>query len=182
MSPAQPCAPRCNWPCVKIPAPIPLPIFTKMSSFVIGSFRSACSPSAIKLTSLSTHTGTLYLVEKRSRTGNLSHPGIIGGETGSPVANSTGPGTPMPMPHKFLIFRLTTKSSNEFSTRVKTASGPSEIWTFVNVVPNKFPLRSEAATLNPVAPNSATKIAPALELKLTSLGALPPVDCPTSPL
>ena len=50
------------------------------------------SASAITFTSLSTHTGTAYEA-KCPRTWYWSQPGMIGGATGRPDSNSTGPGT-----------------------------------------------------------------------------------------
>ena len=56
----------------------------------------ACSPSAITLTSLSTTTGQPSSARTKPGTSKPSHPGMIGGFVGRPVACSTGPGSPMP--------------------------------------------------------------------------------------
>ena len=96
-SPAEPLAPRWIRPSTTIPAPIPVPILTKTKSSTPRPQPAVSSPSAITLTSLSTHTGTPRSA-KRARTAYPSQPGMIGGETGRPDSNSTGPGTPMPMP------------------------------------------------------------------------------------
>ena len=59
----------------------------------------ACiSPSAMMLTSLSTTTGQPRCWESTDRTGNWFQPGMIGGATGTPSRNETGPGTPTPAP------------------------------------------------------------------------------------
>ena len=49
-------------------------------------------------TSLSTRTGQPRCWESTERTGNWFQPGMIGGATGTPSRNETGPGTPTPAP------------------------------------------------------------------------------------
>ena len=99
MSPAAPSAPRCTWPPATNPEPMPVPIFTNSRK---GSFLqwAQCSPTAMMLTSLSTSAGTPNRAASRSPTGCRFHPGMIGGDTGLPVANSTGPGRPTPTPRR----------------------------------------------------------------------------------
>ena len=64
------------------------------------------SPSAITLTSLSTTTSAPRSDSPtKPRTSKPSQPGMIGGLVGRPVANSTGPGRPMPTPTTSAIRR-----------------------------------------------------------------------------
>ena len=86
------------------PAPMPLPIFTKIMCW---SLRRAarCSPSAMIRASLSTSTGQSVVSVNMLGTSTPSQPGIAGGLTGRPVSKSTGPGSPMPTPSTSLQSR-----------------------------------------------------------------------------
>ena len=76
---------------------MPVPILMKRRLSWSAQF-DQCSPTAMMFTSLSTRTGTSSRSENHSGIPKLSHPGMIGGWTGRPVANSTGVGTPIPIP------------------------------------------------------------------------------------
>ena len=81
--------------------------------------------SAITFTSLSTQMGTAYEA-KCPRRSYWSQPGMIGGATGRPDSNSTGPGTPIPIPSSDPGSSSTSARhcSSIASTRPSTTSGP----------------------------------------------------------
>src|SRR5579859_7642855 len=100
MSPAPPLLPRWMAPLQTMPAPMPVPILTKIRLSTPTAAPARSSPSAMILTSLSTITRAVRKVSRKySPIGKPSQAGISGGATRVPVENSTGPGTPMPIPN-----------------------------------------------------------------------------------
>ena len=87
---------------------------------------------------------------------------MIGGEIGRPGPNSTGPGTPMPMPHSRpgMSCVVRSKESNSASTRSSARSGPSSIRAGSSWWPRIRPSRLVTATSMLVAPRSATRTMP----------------------
>ena len=78
-SPAEPWAPRWSRPPVMMPAPMPVATLTKSRCSTSGQ-PSSCSPSAMRLTSLSTSTGRVDVVVRCSAgMSKPSQPGMIGG-------------------------------------------------------------------------------------------------------
>ncbi len=165
-----------------IPAPMPVPIFTTITLSWPTAMPDRHSPRARRLTSLSTQTGAAWRATKRSRTGYPSQPGMIGGDTGRPLRNSTGPGIPMPMPHSRPgRSRVAVVSSvNSSSTRWRQASGPAAMSDGSSRWPRMRPSRSVIATSMLVAPRSATRTCPASARKVIWRGGRPPVLGPIS--
>ena len=102
---------------------------------------------------------------------------MIGGEIGRPVANSTGPGTPMPMPHSRpgTPCVVATSWSNSSSTRSRHASGPASIDAGSSWWPRIRPSSVVTATSMLVAPRSATRTWPASARNVSCRGGRPPV-------
>ena len=84
---------------------------------------------------------------------------MIGGFTGLPVACSTGPGRPMPMPARSLRARPTWLSSPvpSATTRSSTASGPSATSWASRRSASTLPPRSVTAMITWVAPTSTAR-------------------------
>ena len=103
---------------------------------------------------------------------------MIGGATGVPVANSTGPGMPTPMPRTSarLCALSLSSASKVSSSQPRTVSGPSAIGMSVRVSTMTSPARSVTATRECVAPRSAASTTPALRLKAKVFGGRPPVE------
>ena len=108
---------------------------------------------------------------------------MIGGEIGRPDSNSTGPGTPMPMPHRRPGMSCVVRSNdpNRASTRSRQRSGPSSMRAGSSWWPRIRPSRLVTATSMLVAPRSATRTCPASAQKASWRGGRPPVLGPTSP-
>ena len=182
MSPAAPSAPRCTWPPATKPDPMPVPIFT--NSRKASSLQWAqCSPTAMMFTSLSTSAGTPNQSAKRSPTGCRFQPGMIGGNTGLPVANSTGPGRPTPTPRSSPTSRpaLRRRSSKAPFSHGRTTSGPSATAMFSVSWASTPPARSVTATRVCVAPTSPASTTPTSLLNASIVGGRPPVDALSPP-
>ncbi len=127
MSPAAPSAPRCSVPSASTnPAPMPAPTVTNSTGNCSGGTVRA-SPSAMRLTSLSTRTGQPSSPPSRSATGKPSQPGMIGGRTAMPRATSTGPGSPTTRTRgrSAGTFACSSRSANWSTRRFTVRSGPS---------------------------------------------------------
>ena len=131
ISPAAPCEPRRREPPEMIPAPMPVATLTKIRSDASGQ-AAVCSPSAMMLTSLSTRTGAENVFFSAPGRSNRSQPGMIGGLIGLPVENSTGPGSPIPMPTTSPMLRPVFSSSWRAAVVIQStaSSGPMEIARF----------------------------------------------------
>src|ERR687898_570758 len=105
-------------------------------------------------------------------------PGMIGGLTGWPVANATGPGNPTPTPRTSAAPRPISASSlsNADSSHASTVSGPSAMAMSRVVWGSTCPPRSVTPTREWVAPRSPESTTPAPWLKASIVGGRPPVD------
>ncbi len=108
---------------------------------------------------------------------------MIGGEIGRPASNSTGPGTPMPIPHRRPGRASVVRSSEatRASTRSRQRSGPASILAGSSWWPRMRPSSVVTATSMLVAPRSATRTYPPSDWKVSWRGGRPPVLGPTSP-
>ncbi len=180
MSPAAPSAPRCTSPSAMMPHPMPVATLTKRTCSLT-SPRDQYSPRPMTFTSLSTRIGTSKCSESKSGTTTPSHPGMIGGRTTVPVANSTGPGTPIPMAltssgARPLALSISPKRSISVA---RTRSGPSAMSSSVPPSASGCPLSVVMARRACVAPMSAAKTTPAAGLRVSRVGRRPPVDGPS---
>ena len=108
---------------------------------------------------------------------------MIGGEIGRPASNSTGPGTPIPIPHSRpgRPCVVSSSESNSASTRPRPCSGPASIRAGSSWWPRIRPSSVVTATSMLVAPRSATRTWPPSAWKVSWRGGRPPVLGPTSP-
>ena len=176
-SPAAPCAPRRSSPSLMIPLPMPVATLTNMRWSTSGN-PMACSPSAMMFTSLSTTTSEPSSARTKPGTSNPSHPGMIGGLVGRPVACSTGPGRPMPTPASSASPRSAAVSSARpwSTTHRSTASGPSAMSRSTTSLTSTLAARSATARRTWVAPTSAASTTRAAGLKANCVGGRPPDD------
>jgi hypothetical protein len=88
---------------------------------------------------------------------------MIGGEMGRPVRNSTGPGTPMPMPHSAAgqVARRPQQLVEELLDARQAALGPGRDVGRLVTVPEDPAIEVVTATSMLVAPRSATSRCPA---------------------
>ena len=107
---------------------------------------------------------------------------MIGGLTGRPVANSTGPGTPTPTPRTSPRPRPASASSRRSARAASAApaSGPTSIARSSACSASTSPPRSVTARRECVAPRSAARTTPASRLNTKVRGGRPPVDWPSS--
>ncbi len=107
---------------------------------------------------------------------NPSQPGMIGGLVGRPVANSTGPGTPMPTPATSSAVRPASLRMVDqiVHSRLSTSSGPSAISIGSVSSPITSAPRSVTARVAWVAPRSAASTTRECGSKANRVGGRPP--------
>ena len=162
-------------PLQTIPQPMPVPILTTRK---LGSLRCRrhSSPMAITFTSLSMKAGAAYSSRRYSRIEKPSQPGMIGGATSRPLSNSTGPGTPIPMPITFsarTLQRLRRSRRMSF-TRERTTLGPSAISMFSAWWASTVMSGAISATSTLEAPRSMAASTPISEESSNVSGRRPP--------
>ena len=114
---------------------------------------------------------------------------MIGGLVGRPVANSTGPGRPIPTPTTSPRRRPARRTSTRLrsTTHVSTFSGPTATSRSTTSSASTVAARSVTARRTWVAPTSTPRTSRARGLKANRAGGRPPVDvaspaAPTSSL
>ena len=142
ISPAPPCQPRAIWPLTTMPMPTPRPTVMTTRSRVPRPAPNRCSAMVNVLTSLSTST-----VRPKCSPSSCSRSCSAGSASGDrvtcPVAGSTMPGNPMPMPTTLcmstpaLMRTSVTAPSNRPSTVAASWSGRWGMLTMASGVASK---------------------------------------------